>query len=41
MCAESKRPLYQDAGIVIAFVTVGMNAHHGRWLVRPSMLGIV
>jgi len=27
MCAEGKRPLCQDTGIVIAFVKVGMNVH--------------
>ena len=27
MCAEGKRPLCQDTGIVVAFVKVGMNAH--------------
>lgn len=27
MCAEGKRPLCQDTGIVVAFVKVGMNVH--------------
>ncbi len=27
MCAEGKRPICQDTGIVVAFITVGMNVH--------------
>ncbi|MGZ8984370.1 MAG: fumarate hydratase [Methylotenera sp.] len=33
MCAEGKRPLCQDTGIVVAFVKVGMNV---RWDATPD-----
>jgi fumarate hydratase class I len=34
MCAEGKRPLCQDTGIVVAFVKVGMNV---RWDATPNI----
>jgi fumarate hydratase class I len=34
MCAEGKRPLCQDTGIVVAFVKVGMNV---RWDAAPNI----
>ncbi|HQO16070.1 MAG TPA: fumarate hydratase, partial [Methylotenera sp.] len=33
MCAEGKRPLCQDTGIVVAFVKVGMNV---QWAAKPN-----
>ncbi|NOS95233.1 MAG: fumarate hydratase [Methylotenera sp.] len=38
MCAEGKRPLCQDTGIVIAFVKVGMNVHFEGDLTLEQMV---
>jgi len=38
MCAEGKRPLCQDTGIVIAFVKVGMNVHFETALSLEDMV---
>lgn len=38
MCAEGKRPLCQDTGIVIAFVKVGMNVHFETELSLEEMV---
>jgi fumarate hydratase class I len=38
MCAEGKRPLCQDTGIVVAFVKVGMNVHFDAELSLEQMV---
>ncbi len=38
MCAEGKRPLCQDTGIVVAFVKVGMNVHFEGDLTLEQMV---
>lgn len=38
MCAEGKRPLCQDTGIVVAFVKVGMNVHFDSDLTLEQMV---
>ncbi len=38
MCAEGKRPLCQDTGIVVAFVKVGMNARFDAELSLEQMV---
>ena len=38
MCAEGKRPLCQDTGIVIAFVKVGMNVHFAGDMTLAQMV---
>jgi fumarate hydratase class I len=38
MCAEGKRPLCQDTGIVVAFVKVGMNVHFEAELSLEQMV---
>jgi fumarate hydratase class I len=38
MCAECKRPLCQDTGIVVAFVKVGMNVHFDAELSLEQMV---
>ncbi len=38
MCAEGKRPLCQDTGIVVAFVKVGMNVHFDAALTLEQMV---
>lgn len=38
MCAEGKRPLCQDTGIVIAFIKVGMNVHFETALSLEDMV---
>ncbi len=38
MCAEGKRPLCQDTGIVVAFVKVGMNVHFDADLSLEQMV---
>lgn len=38
MCAEGKRPLCQDTGIVVAFVKVGMNVRFGSELSLEQMV---
>jgi fumarate hydratase class I len=38
MCAEGKRPLCQDTGIVVAFVKVGMNVHFAGDMILAQMV---
>ncbi len=38
MCAEGKRPLCQDTGIVVAFVKVGMQAHFHTSMTLEEMV---
>ena len=38
MCAEGKRPLCQDTGIVVAFVKVGMNVRFESALTLEQMV---
>ena len=38
MCAEGKRPICQDTGIVVVFVKIGMNAHFKSKLTVDEMV---